>query len=49
MGDLGNLIGATGFEKLLKVQYNAQSGHTECRKRFSKLRARFLTLFPSKL
>ena len=30
MGDLGKIIVATGFEKLLKVQYLTQSGHTAC-------------------
>ena len=28
VGNLGNIIAATGFEKLLKVQEIAQSGHT---------------------
>ena len=28
MGDLGKLIAAKGFKKLLKVQSIAQSGHT---------------------
>ena len=28
VGDLGKLIAAKGFEKLPKVQYIAQSGHT---------------------
>ena len=28
MGNLGKIIVATGFEKLPKVQYIAQSGHT---------------------
>ena len=28
MGDLGKLIIAKGFQKLPKVQYIAQSGHT---------------------
>ena len=31
MGDLGKLIVAKGFEKLPKVQYIAQSGHTDHR------------------
>ena len=30
VGDLGKLIAAKGFEKLPKVQYIAQSGHTGC-------------------
>ena len=29
MGDLGKLIVAKGFKKLLKVQKIAQSGHTD--------------------
>ena len=29
MVDLGKLIVATGFEKLPKIQYIAQSGHTD--------------------
>ena len=29
VGELGNLIAAKGFEKLLKVQNITQSGHTE--------------------
>ena len=29
VGDLGKLIAAKGFEKLPKVQYIAQSGHTD--------------------
>ena len=28
-GDLGKLIVAKGFKNLIKVQYIAQSGHTE--------------------
>ena len=28
VGDLGKIIVATGFEKLSKVQWIAQSGHT---------------------
>ena len=34
MGDLGKLIVAKGFEKLPKVQYIAQSGHTAYSKCF---------------
>ena len=30
VGYLGNIIVATGFEWLPKVQKNAQSGHTAC-------------------
>ena len=30
VGDLGKLIFAKGFKKLPKVQYIAQSGHTDC-------------------
>jgi len=30
VGDLGKLIVAKGFKKLLKVQNIAQSGHTGC-------------------
>ena len=30
MGDVGKLIVAKGFKKLLKVQKISQSGHTDC-------------------
>ena len=37
VGDLGKLIVAKGFEKLPKVQYIAQSGHTDNEKTFITL------------
>jgi len=37
LGDLGKIIVATGIEKLPKVQYSAQSGHTAPKLKLAKV------------